>query len=83
MKRDLDLIRRVLLDIEASEGEAPREIRLGDVSDDEINYHLALMIEAGLLQGQVSRTLGPGVPRVRRSLPAGSRIRLGPAAAPR
>lgn len=64
MKRDLDLVRLLLLEVEAADKEAPRDIKVLKFSDDEVNYHLALMIDAALIDGRISRTLGPGVPQV-------------------
>lgn len=49
MKRDLDLIRLVLLQCE-SENPLPD---LSGYTDREVHYHCALAIGAGLLQGQV------------------------------
>lgn len=33
-------------------------------TDDEIHHHLALMIEAGLIRGEVSKSMGQDVPAV-------------------
>jgi hypothetical protein len=50
MRRDLDLFRKILLNLEED----------GDLSEladqDAINYHLELMIEAGLLRGEIIET---------------------------
>ncbi|UZD65584.1 DUF2513 domain-containing protein [Marinobacter sp. AN1] len=49
MKRDMGLIRQVLLAVEA--GEDPDKIEGYD--SDEIRYHQALVIEAGLAEGKM------------------------------
>ena len=48
MKRDMDLIRLLLLEKEGEES-----IALSKYSADQKNYHLALLIEANLLEGKV------------------------------
>ena len=48
MKRDLDLIRLILLDLEKEE-----EVSLAAYSDAQITYHKALAYEAGLAEGRV------------------------------
>lgn len=48
MQRDMDLIRLLLL-----EKEGAKSIDLSKYSMDQKNYHLALLIEADLLQGKV------------------------------
>lgn len=51
MKRDADLIRDILLSVEADHGDL--ETVAATVTDqDIINYHLHLMIDGGLLNGQ-------------------------------
>ena len=59
MKRDMDLIRLLLLE---KEGEG--SIDLSKYSADQINYHLALLIEANLLEGKVhfSSTMHTDIP---------------------
>ena len=49
MKRDLDLIRYLLLETEAEE--KPEAMK--DYSEKQVLYHCELAIEAGLLEGQV------------------------------
>ena len=48
MKRDVDLIRLLLLEKEGEES-----MDLSKYSTDQINYHLALLIEANLLEGRI------------------------------
>src|SRR5262245_45745167 len=50
MKRDMELIRQILL---ALEGDEKAHAKTGEHSGEERAYHVALMIEAGLVVGQV------------------------------
>lgn len=63
MKRSWDTIREILLKVE--ECTLPAEVvRLSQFPKEraaEISYHAALLIEAGLVKGQVSQTIGPEV----------------------
>ena len=45
MKRDFELIRNLLLDIEGE------EVDLSQLTEDQILYHKALLLEAGLAEG--------------------------------
>lgn len=65
MKRDMDLIRLLLLE---TEGEEPRR-DLSGYTDQQRNYHSALLIEAGLIKG-IIQTDAKGFPA------AAVRIRL-------
>lgn len=64
MKRNWDTIRDILIRLE----EMPPEkagLQLSDFSSEnlhELAYHVELLIEAGLIHGQMSKTLGRGVP---------------------
>lgn len=50
MKRDMDLVRKILLECEAAEDtRQPIAIRIDGYADHEISYHVQLMGEAGLL----------------------------------
>ena len=49
MKRDMDLIRLLLLKVEGEE-----QPELTGYTEDQRTYHLALLIEAGLVDGSVS-----------------------------
>jgi hypothetical protein len=71
MKRDMDLIREILLHIESDsqyDGTrwvtpgAPSELVESDRTMDELNYHLELLIEAGFLTGESH--LGQGSPMI-------------------
>lgn len=47
MKRDFDLIRLILFDLEGN-----NSIEFSDYSKDQLNYHKALIVEAGLAEGK-------------------------------
>lgn len=64
MRRDFDLIRQLLQVIEEGDYPAPYPLGIEGREQNQINYHLLLMQEAGLIDATVSKTLGPGVPRV-------------------
>src|SRR5437016_614225 len=52
MKRDMELVRKILLAIEEEPtGRAPRELKIEGYTDDEIGHHAYLMAEAGLIDG--------------------------------
>ena len=55
MKREMDLIRLLLIQVES--GEKPEA--MSDYTEEQILYHCELAIEAGLLDGKVLRG-GPG-----------------------
>lgn len=61
MKRDLELIRKILLEIEEMDND--EKIRDSDIiiegySENEIVYHVKLLIEAGYLNGGLFSTIG-------------------------
>lgn len=58
MKRDEDLIRGLLLRVEGREG-PPYNFKIEGYSQDQVNYHLALLVDAGYLEGNVLRTGNP------------------------
>jgi hypothetical protein len=52
MKRDMDLVREILLVCEADEhGRVSGELQIDGYTDEQIGYHAYLMIEAGLARG--------------------------------
>lgn len=52
MKRDMNLVRQLVLAIEASpSGFAPRDLVVDGYTREEIGYHLYIMLEAGLVRG--------------------------------
>ena len=65
MKRDLDLIRKILLEIE-TQCDAPgkRISKLPEYSEYEFAYHLNLLCEAGLITGARAKLSGRHYPLV-------------------
>ncbi len=60
MKRDMDLVRQMLLFTE--EHSAPStaaEVKIEGRSDEEVSYHLALMKDAGLIEARSPGKYGP------------------------
>jgi hypothetical protein len=51
MKRDMDIVRRILFAVE--DASAPVE-QLDDCEDSVFSYHVAILIESGLVRGDVS-----------------------------
>ncbi|MEA5620826.1 DUF2513 domain-containing protein [Cronbergia sp. UHCC 0137] len=52
MKRDMDLIRQILFQIESHEsGYAPNNIIVDGYTNEQIGYHIFIMIEGGLVKG--------------------------------
>lgn len=70
MKRDMDLVRSILIAIEASDNDPSRWIKdldlCGDHRPEEVTSHLLLLHEAGLIEGQVLNTLDGVDYRVKR-----------------
>ena len=62
MKRDMHLIRKMLLAVEASPGGfGPREMAIHGYTNEQIAYHAYLMIQAGLAAGvDVTTETGSG-----------------------
>lgn len=57
MKRDMDLIRQILMDVqEIPAGEYANGFKYDGVDQATILAHLELLIEAGLVRGRVTRT---------------------------
>jgi len=62
MKRDLELIRKMVLAIEdAPSGWAP-DLKFDGYSDAQVGYHAYLLIDAGLARGQDASTMGSDAP---------------------
>jgi hypothetical protein len=62
MKRDLELVRTILLEIEAQPSGPPTfGVSVKGKSDAEVLEHIALLIEAGLVNGQIQEG-GSGEP---------------------
>jgi hypothetical protein len=58
MKRDMDLIRKVLLEIEGCTGDDIRNIRIDGYSHDQIAYHVYLLHDAGLIEANILYGMG-------------------------
>lgn len=56
MKRDMALIRKLLIDIEEHPNRINR-ISYDEHTQEEVNYHISLMIDAGLLDGTYQRSV--------------------------
>lgn len=64
MKRDMDLCRQILLDIESNpdaDGSNVISVEYEGRSESEISYHLALLKEAGLLEAVVASEFSDGL----------------------
>src|SRR5947208_2820296 len=58
MKRDMDLVREIMVKIEALPPGPPVLYRMGEVEDLVLLNHLEMRIEAGLVRGKISRSQG-------------------------
>jgi hypothetical protein len=57
MKRDMNLVRAILLDIETmNQDSANEELMIDGYDNDQIVYHMSLLVEAGLVKGRVHET---------------------------
>lgn len=65
MKRDMDVIRHILLKVEAlTPGNVPvSELTTPDWDEPVIAYHVELLTEAGLLDARIIRTMGRQIGR--------------------
>lgn len=62
MKRNWDTIREVLVRLEETTPEEGH-VRLSSFPEEraqEVSYHVELLMEAGLIHGQMAKTMGPG-----------------------
>ena len=56
MKRDMDLIREILLECEEQDGtDRMIQVKIEGHSDEEINYHMVLLKDAGFIEASVAR----------------------------
>jgi hypothetical protein len=63
MQRDMDLVRQILITIaDAESGWAPRPLRVDGYTDEQVGFHILLMIEGGLLVGANVSTHGGSSP---------------------
>ena len=58
MKRDLDLVRQLMLQIEALPAAPPVQYRMSEIEDPVLLAHLEMLIEAELVNGRISRSQG-------------------------
>jgi hypothetical protein len=59
MKRDMDLVRRIMLDVQSRNDLFPKKIRIDGVDNDLLARHVEMLFDAGLLTGTVtSNVLG-------------------------
>lgn len=56
MKRDMELIRTILLNVENDKYQYGQRVHVDGVSDQTCAYHVALMVEEGLVVGNVLKT---------------------------
>lgn len=61
MRRDLDLIRKIVLAMEESDG--TRMLKIDGYSAEQVGYHSYLIIDAGLAKGIEMTTLDDGLPK--------------------
>jgi hypothetical protein len=61
MKRDMDLVRQILLALESEpDGSTGSELTIDGYSDAQVGYHVLIMMEAGLLVGAETTSFGSG-----------------------
>ena len=53
MKRDLELIRSIMVTIEEADSMQPFKLEFDDQSEEVINFHILLLEEAGLIQANI------------------------------
>jgi hypothetical protein len=63
MKRDMDLIRYILLDLEAEGKDDSARYTLSDYPKEAVGYHCWLLIGAGLAEGAEDTGLGDTLPQ--------------------
>jgi Hypothetical protein (DUF2513) len=64
MKRDMDSVRAILINLEEHpHGHAPDEIQVDSYTEEQIGYHLFLMMQAGLIEGEDVTNFEDGSPR--------------------
>lgn len=61
MQRDMDLVRRILIGLEnGSVGPDPNNVPIDGYAQDQIGYHVFIMMEAGLVHGEMVASPGCG-----------------------
>ena len=67
MKRDLDLCRKILLEVESWDTTvAPRNVQIDGYTEDQVGHHSWLLADGGLLEGEDATGFGV---RARRFMP--------------
>ena len=62
MKRDMDLCRKILLEVESWKTTlGPQQVEIDGYTEDEVGYHGKLLADAGLVEGQDVSGLGMAV----------------------
>lgn len=66
MKRDMDLIRKMILAIENSpHGRAPDGLKIDGYSEEQVGYHAYLLVDSGLAEGVDFAHMGSAGPESR------------------
>jgi hypothetical protein len=66
MRRNMDLVRQLLLTVEAQEsGSATTTLQIDGYSQEEVSYHAYLILQAGLASGTELTTRGSSSPTAR------------------
>jgi hypothetical protein len=55
MKRDMDLVRKIVLMLEDHPSGSAPESKIDGYTEEEIGYHLYLLVDAGLADGDIIR----------------------------
>ncbi|MEO6527773.1 MAG: DUF2513 domain-containing protein [Gemmatimonadaceae bacterium] len=58
MKRDIDLVRQIMMNIEDLPSGPSMQFRMGEVDDPVVRAHLEMMISAGLVNGKITEPYG-------------------------
>jgi hypothetical protein len=58
MKRDMDLVRQIMLNVEGMPAGPPIQYPVGEIEDRVLLAHLEMLISAGLVSGKISQSLG-------------------------
>ena len=61
MKRDLELIRKILLNVEADKYAYGASVRVEGYPDEIVGQHVALLLDAGLVEGRLRMTDAYGI----------------------
>mgnify|MGYP001309321571 CR=1 FL=1 len=61
MKRDMELVRKILIAAEEKQDFQPQKLEIDGYSQEEISYHIKIMTQAGLIESQGYAT-STGIP---------------------